>query len=835
MDNIKDVNVTLQENVRNQRMLDALRKSGLRELRPVQALAMQNGLFFRRSMLVCSPSGSGKTLIGELAAVNSILEGYGKAAYLVPLKALATEKYKHFVKLYGPHGIKVEISIGDYDIPAEDLMEADLVVMTYEKMDSMLRSISGELKGVFGTIIIDEIHVVGDEGRGPRLESLIIRMARLLGDIQLIGLSATIANPVVFGEWLSTLGLNSTILVSTKRPVPLFHQVMISRDDIASIQDLLRNVVDEGGQCLVFTRSRRKAELLARDLSIACKNILSRDKYSDQVNLAFKIKRANRFSDLPQFVLHGVSYHHAGLSFSERELVEYAFKNRIISVICCTTTLSAGINMPARLVVLQDYKQYQALDRDVADKKKFHASPSNSSMRFKPISRNTFHQILGRAGRAGFDVEGDAYIFCRSTEEKRWIEERYFGAEDSPKYDSLSSMLKNRNVMLEQLLINVHEVGRISYKDLKGFFKKTFFSYLLNDEKASIDTILKMKNMTARDLLQQAMDEIQDVKINNTGLKVGIYNASKERISGYVQVSRLGPKHECQLSVQGGIDCSCLGGKPEGGAPSLACIHLKMLIHDVLIREPKLEPALDKMVLMAFKEYCYVDYLIDNSFIKKEGDDVFNCTPFGRLVTRLYIYPTTAVLVKRELLGLVASGSHETEDLTAWAFRLVKKINEEQDHFTKDALYLSTWHWMNEEPMEVVMEPSKKKVNELPKMDPGDVIVYPGDFNNFKNIMERWVRIIGKIALFLEMVSIGEHFVLLEKRIEQGIKLEILQLIEGIKGVGRIRGRILFNAGYKSVDIVKHATPNKLHKDTGFPKSLCEKLIRSALNCHTIN
>nr|MDO8083978.1 DEAD/DEAH box helicase [Candidatus Sigynarchaeum springense] len=177
----RDVNLNLDYNVADERLNAVVRQMGLTRLRKVQAVAIQRRLFFRKSLLVISPSGSGKTLVGELAAANCVLEGLGKAAYLVPLKALATEKYKHFQRHYALLGIKVEISIGDYDLPPEDLAGADIVIMTYEKLDSMLRSARGGLSGAFGCLVIDEIHVMGEQERGPRLESLLIRATRALG------------------------------------------------------------------------------------------------------------------------------------------------------------------------------------------------------------------------------------------------------------------------------------------------------------------------------------------------------------------------------------------------------------------------------------------------------------------------------------------------------------------------------------------------------------------------------------------------------------------------------------------------------------------------------
>jgi len=101
------------------------------KLRDIQKEAIKKGVFFRKSFLVCAPSGSGKTLIGEICAINNVFQNFGKSVYLVPFKALATEKYVHFKKRYDRFGIKVELSIGDYDVDDSKLEKADFIVTTY--------------------------------------------------------------------------------------------------------------------------------------------------------------------------------------------------------------------------------------------------------------------------------------------------------------------------------------------------------------------------------------------------------------------------------------------------------------------------------------------------------------------------------------------------------------------------------------------------------------------------------------------------------------------------------------------------------------------------------
>ncbi len=194
------------------RFLIAERK--ITELRPAQKKAIDAGLFEGKNLLVCTPTASGKTLIAELAALNTITSGKGKAVYIVPLKALATEKFKEFKKAYGDK-IKIALSIGDLDSADPYLIDYDFIICTAEKFDSLIRHNSPWLKYV-KTVIIDEIHLINDIRRGPTLEILITILKSLLKNIQIISLSATIGNPEELAEWL-----DAKIVLDNWRPVKL--------------------------------------------------------------------------------------------------------------------------------------------------------------------------------------------------------------------------------------------------------------------------------------------------------------------------------------------------------------------------------------------------------------------------------------------------------------------------------------------------------------------------------------------------------------------------------------------------------------------------------------
>ncbi len=197
-----------------------LEREGIKEMRPCQEKAIAAGLFENRSLLVCTPTASGKTLVAEMALMSSMLNKIGKAIYIVPFKALANEKYKDFKRRYGLV-CNVALSIGDLDGPEPYLSNYDLIITTSEKLDSLIRHHAAWLKDV-NTIIVDEIHLLNDVTRGPTLEILITMLKSLLKNVQIIGLSATIGNPAELAEWLGA----ETVL-DNWRPVELRHGVYL--------------------------------------------------------------------------------------------------------------------------------------------------------------------------------------------------------------------------------------------------------------------------------------------------------------------------------------------------------------------------------------------------------------------------------------------------------------------------------------------------------------------------------------------------------------------------------------------------------------------------------
>jgi helicase len=191
----------------------SIHENEIKTLRPAQEKAINAGLLLGDNLLICTPTASGKTFIAELAFTNVILNNK-KAIYIVPLKALASEKFKDFEKKYS-NLMKISLSIGDLDSEDSFLIASDLIICTSEKLDSLIRHKVSWLNNV-GCIIIDEIHLINDVERGPTLEILITLLKQLLKDVQLIGLSATIGNPQQLATWL-----DAKLVEDNWRPVNL--------------------------------------------------------------------------------------------------------------------------------------------------------------------------------------------------------------------------------------------------------------------------------------------------------------------------------------------------------------------------------------------------------------------------------------------------------------------------------------------------------------------------------------------------------------------------------------------------------------------------------------
>ncbi|WFO76381.1 DEAD/DEAH box helicase [Desulfurococcaceae archaeon MEX13E-LK6-19] len=384
-------------------VVEILRKRGINEFNPVQEKAIEAGLFSGKNILVSSPTASGKTLIAELALVKAFLEGK-MGVYLTPLKALASEKYEEF-KVWESIGAKIGISTGDYESPGEYLGRYNIVVATYERFDSLLRLKPWWLRRV-GVVVIDELHMVSDGERGPVLEMIIARI-KMMDNVQLIGLSATIGNSLELSRWLGAELVNidwrpvklvegvydrkaKAIFFSDGRVEKIVHRLS---NNILSV--VLQSITN-GYQVLVFIHNRKRTENYAAEL-VNHMNLL--EHTLDKKRLGEYVEKLKQESPsrmeaekLGNLIMHGVAYHHAGLSMAARRIVEEAFRERLIKAVFATPTLAAGVNLPARRVIVS-IKRYDP-----------------SSRRNRDIPVFEYKQMAGRAGRPKYDPYGEAII-----------------------------------------------------------------------------------------------------------------------------------------------------------------------------------------------------------------------------------------------------------------------------------------------------------------------------------------------------------------------------------------------------------------------------------------
>ena len=198
---------------------DLYKKIEFEEFRPAQSKAIIAGLLERKNLLICTPTASGKTLIAELAMLQGIYNNIGKAVYIVPLKALASEKYEYFKNKY--KDLKVALSIGDTDSSDSYLEKFDIIITVSEKLDSLIRHKAPWLRYV-GTVIVDEVHLLNDPHRGPTVEVVLTILRQLLKKAQFIALSATIGNPKELSEWL-----DAELVLDDWRPIELHKGVYL--------------------------------------------------------------------------------------------------------------------------------------------------------------------------------------------------------------------------------------------------------------------------------------------------------------------------------------------------------------------------------------------------------------------------------------------------------------------------------------------------------------------------------------------------------------------------------------------------------------------------------
>ena len=382
---------------------------------PMQQACVKKG--FSKSLVVSAPTASGKTVVAELFTLQTVLNENKKVIYTCPLRALASEHYNDFKKKYSKQDskekIKFALSTGDLDSNSSYLKGFDVIFTTYEKLASLLRHKSEWLSSV-GCIIVDEMHEL-DSNRGVVLEIALTQLRMQNPKIKVLGLSATIPNAVELSEWLK-----SELVESTFRPTKLKEGVHFddtveyndSTIDEGEIENIIEKNLANNKQVLVFLSSRKKAEGFAKKIApLTKKFILPKDEHSliasSEKILSALESPTEQCSSLAECIKFACAFHHAGLVGDQREEVENNFKEGKVKVLCSTTTLSAGVNTPADLVIIPSLYRFE------------------EKYGMGLISVREYKQCAGRSGRPKFSSEGKSIVLASSENQKQLYIEKF--------------------------------------------------------------------------------------------------------------------------------------------------------------------------------------------------------------------------------------------------------------------------------------------------------------------------------------------------------------------------------------------------------------------------
>ncbi|MEP6960485.1 MAG: DEAD/DEAH box helicase [Acidobacteriota bacterium] len=438
------------------------------------------GLLQGEHLVVSAPTSSGKTLIGELAAVNGALQRK-RAFFLFPLKALANDKWRHFSQIYGPFGLRTIRVTGDStsdEILALLRGQYDICLMTYEKCAAMLLG-NPHLLEQIGTLVVDEMQMITDQSRGVNLEFLItlLRMRRRTGaEPQVIALSAVIGDTNGFERWLG-----ARLLRRNERPVPLDEGILRANGsyrylDSATNEEkvisnhvtpeyrkgtsqdviipLVRRLSSDGKSTIVFRETKSEARSCAKYLAEA----LSLPEAATALGMLPAGDVSVAANDLRETLRRGVGFHVADLSPDERQVVEEEFrKAKELRILAATTTLAMGINTPAEAVIVAGLEH-----------------PGN-----KPYSVAEYKNIIGRAGRLGLATKDTSYLIALTPNDEHYLWSHYvMGAPEAIQSQLLQADSDLRSLILRVLATAEFSKSGMRAGDIVTFLEESFAAFL---------------------------------------------------------------------------------------------------------------------------------------------------------------------------------------------------------------------------------------------------------------------------------------------------------------------------------------------------------------------
>ena len=402
----------------------------IEDFNPAQKAVIESGyLENNRNCVIAIPTASGKTVLGIMAALKSILDG-GKAVYAAPLLSIQNEKVKEFKKFE-----EFGINVGKHP------SSSDLSVMVFESFDALTRFSWDALREV-DTLIIDEFHMIGEFTRGPTIECAITRAKIINPSLRIIALSATLENMGEIESWL-----DATVVEHDYRPVPLNKDVLDAemfntknKNDV--VVKVIEKAISDDAQALSFVSTRRFTESLANYVAGKLKKKTTAEQKKRFKEVADKLlavpeKKGSRPTStclkLAESCENGAVFHHAGLFSEQKEIIEEEFRNGNILMIAATPSLMYGVNLPSKYVVIRDYTRW-----------------TSDGPQAIPVF--DYEQMSGRAGRPQYDDTGYSYLIAKSMEEAITLEERYINGQVEP---TNSKLIENKDAVFKQIIAQV--------------------------------------------------------------------------------------------------------------------------------------------------------------------------------------------------------------------------------------------------------------------------------------------------------------------------------------------------------------------------------------------
>jgi len=714
----------------NQDIMNCLKRLPFKELNPPQEAAIKTGVLEGKNLVLASPTASGKTFVAELAFLKKFQDGKGKTVYIVPLRALASEKYNSFKERYSFLGMKVGLSIGDLDSSDPWLKDKDVIVVTSEKMDSLIRHNSPWIRDI-SLVIADEVHLLNDSDRGATLEVVLTQ----LSDRQILALSATIRNAEDIAKWLK-----AELVRSRYRPIKLYEGVyhkneikyvgkksqVIKGKDRAEIL-ISEDTLKKGKQALVFVSTRRFAESAADKIGEKILPLIKPLEKKALNELADTVERVlqrptRQCRKVADCIRKGTSFHHAGLVAKQRQLIEENFRNGLIKIISSTPTLAYGVNLPAWRCIIRDAKRYY---------------PAFGSS-YIPVLE--YQQMSGRAGRPDYDKEGEAILVAKSKSEAMELEETYINGEAEP----IESKLSIEPILRMYVLALVATEICRSDKDLYEFFKKTLFGFQYGD-------ISEIKRK-----IEKIIDELVDFE----------FIISSEEKDDFIPAD--------SLELEKKLKATRIGKR---------------------VSELYLDPLTAHRIIEKMKQ---------------TSDSPERFYPFG------YLQMISETTEMRPWLNV---RNREYEDFQDMAARLEGQLLgpvPDQWDFDYDTFIQSIK--LTRLFIDWIREKGEDEILDKYGMAPGGLYT--------KTTNADWLLYASyELALLLGLKGSLKYLRKLRVRLKYGVKEELLPLIR-LKDIGRVRARILWNAGLRRLSVIRKTPESKLTSLLGpaIAKSLKKQL-----------